>query len=646
MICVNSVCVSPGSVTLKKGNWYYGASATVCLTNADCRCVTWHSNNTSVASVNASSGYIYANEVGTARIYASATDGSGCSDYLTVTVSNTVAVESVTLNRNSVSLEKGSCITLCATICPENATNKAVTWNSSNTSVAMVSGGVVCGIAGGTATIYATANDGSGHCDCCTVTVTENILATSVIISPSTKSMTVNASCYLYETVLPSDASNKSVCWSSSDTNIATVNSSGLVYAISVGSATIYATATDGSGVYGTCNITVTSVAVNSVCVCPKLKTLGTGETATLSATICPYNASNKSVIWTSSNTSVATVGTYTGIVTARSDGSTTITARTVSGSKTDSCTITVDSREKATVKKDRHSFYVKFADGKVWKNIGIDLSNRQENYNQMYPPNMWYENYDDLIEEEQRYFDNIYVEENGVIVNNAYSEKQLGFLYLLDPFGIEYYMRNHACQDMSLGATLFFKDRVYKEIFGVWPRLIKVFPDKTIRYYVYSTSISAETRADYYTDAEILFGEHPIYDLLSLVSFLLDVVPSVSLSLFSIFYPPAGMVLGSIDLVKFLFFSASASGVLSNGANSIMEEYTSNVYTLSDGESAGIKAGKAMGWVNFVLGTFSTILDAAEVFTPSINDITIYNKINEGDYRVGTVNSFSQIRL
>ena len=305
-----------------------------------------------------------------------------------------------------------------------------------------------------------------------------------------------------------------------------------------------------------------------------------------------------------------------------------------------------MDEREKVTVKKDDHSFYVTFADGKVWKNIGIDLSNRQENYNQMYPPNMWYENYEYLIEEEQRYFDNIYVEENGVIVNNSYSEKQIGFLYLLDPLGIEYYMRHNACQDMSLGETLFFKDKVYKEIFGVWPRLIKVFPDKSIQYYVYPSSISADTRADYYTDAEILFGEHPIYDILSLISFLLDVVPSVSLSLFSMFYPPAGVVLGSIELVKFLFFSASASGVLSSGASSVMEEYTSNIYTLSGGESAGVKAGKAMGWVNFVLGTFSTILDAAEVFTPSINDITTYNRINESDYRVNYNVSGSELSM
>ena len=113
-----------------------------------------------------------------------------------------------------------------------------------------------------------------------------------------------------------------------------------------------------------------------------------------------------------------------------------------------------------------------------------------------------------DALNNDINYGYDINIEENGVIVNNSYSEKQIGFLYLLDSFGIEYYMRHSSCQDMSFDATLFFKDRVYKEIFGVWPRLIKVFPDKTIQYYVYPSSISADTRADYYTDAEILFGK------------------------------------------------------------------------------------------------------------------------------------------
>ena len=636
---VNSISVSSIIISLIKTTMLQGESmyleASAYPQNATNRAVRWSSDNNHIATVNPISGLVYAQNPGTTTIRATAQDGSGVVGACNITVDAPVSVEKIELSDISLMLNKGEHHTLTATVLPTGATNKNVNWTSSNTSAATVSGGIVTAVSKGSAIITATATDGSDCYDCCTVVVTENVIVANVSVLPSSKTLTVGDTCYLHETVTPSNATNKTVSWRSSNTSVVTVNpNSGLVTAQGAGSATVYATAQDGSGEYGTSSISVTSVTVTAVSVSPKQKTLSKNETTTLSATVYPCGASN-SVVWTSSNTSVATVGTHTGIVTAKSNGTTTITARSVNGNKTDTCIITVDSREKVTVKKDSHSFYVKFADGKVWKNIGMDLSNRQENYNQMYPPKMRYENYDDLIYEEQRYFDNIYVEESGVIVNNTYSEKQIGFLYLLDPFGIEYYMRNHACRDMSLGAMLFFKDRVYKEIFGVWPRLIKVFPDKTIQYYVYPTSISAETRADYYTDAEILFGEHPIYDLLSLISFLLDVIPSVSLNLFSIFYPPAGVVLGSIDLVKFLFFSASASGVLSSGANSIMEEYTSNVYTLSNGESAGIKAGKAMGWVNFVLGTFSTILDASEVFTPSINDITTYNKVNEGDYRV-----------
>lgn len=62
MICVNSVSVHPKSISLKVGTWSYAAYAEVCPSNADCKEIQWHSDNPSVASVNASSGYICANE--------------------------------------------------------------------------------------------------------------------------------------------------------------------------------------------------------------------------------------------------------------------------------------------------------------------------------------------------------------------------------------------------------------------------------------------------------------------------------------------------------------------------------------------------------------------------------------------------------
>lgn len=653
MNCENSISVFPKSIALKVKDWSFDAFANVYCTDYSCSNVTWHSEDPSIASVNSVTGYICANGVGTTRIYATLTYGTSeqLSDYLTVTVTKRIFVESVALNTNSITIEKCKNTSLLATVLPANATKTDVYWESSNTDVATVTNGTVTGISTGTAIITVKAADDLEKRASCVVTVTDKILVSSINITTGNNvvdnTITAKKAAYLYATISPENATKKSVTWSSSNKNIATINSnSGLLSAQAPGTTIIRATAKDGSGVVGTYQITVLAIPVKSVCVCPKNKTIGLNETAKFYAVISPVEASNQSAIWTSSDTSVATVTTYTGIVTGVSDGTATITATTVDGEKTDSSTVTVDTREKVTVKKDSHSFYVEFADGKIWKNIGIDLSNRKENYNNIDPPDMIYENYNNLIKEEQRYLNNIYSDANMTIINNSYSEKQIAFLYLLDPFGIEYYMKHHACYNMDVGEMLFFKDRVYKEIFGVWPRLIKIFPDKVIKYYVYSPSISADARENYYTDAEILFGEHQIYDLLSVIAFALDVLPSVALNLFSIFYPPANAVLGGIELIKFLFFSASVSGVLSHGTNDIMDEYTKTIYEISGKDNAIAKSRKTMTWAMFVLDSFSTIADASEVFTPSTNDIITYNHINESNYRVNYVVSNSAFSM
>ena len=256
---VYSVNVTPSSVTLQTGNWYYDACAVV---NAGNNCntdVTWYSNNTNIAVVNTSSGYIYAKSAGTTRIYAQSTIDSSKKDYITVTVtSGPICVDSVSLNETSVSLEKCAEIKLIETVCPKNATNKTVSWRSTNTSVATVSGGVVTAKAKGYAYIYAEATDGSGEYARCYVNVTEDILVSSVSISPSSKTMTVGGSAYLYETVCPSEATNKCVTWSSSDESVVTVNpDSGFIMAQGIGTATITATAQDDSNTKGMCNVVV-----------------------------------------------------------------------------------------------------------------------------------------------------------------------------------------------------------------------------------------------------------------------------------------------------------------------------------------------------------------------------------------------------
>lgn len=340
MICVNSVSVSPKSITLKVGNWSYAARAEVCPSNADCKEVTWHSNTPSVASVNASSGYIHANAVGTTRIYATVTDGSECSDYLTVTVSNTVPVSSVTLNRSSLSLEEGQSADLCATVCPDNATNKNVNWTSSNNNVAKVNNGVVTAISKGSARITATAADGSGKSASCTVAVTGDMLVSSICISPDTRTMIAGKSAYFYATVCPENATNRCVTWSSNDPTIATVNSvSGLVYAQKAGSTVIRANACDGSGIVGSCNLTVIDpICIEDITLSRTYLVLYKGNTHRLSATVCPTNATTKTIRWRSSKTSVVTVNAYTGLVTAKAAGRAYVYAEAQDGSGVRSC--------------------------------------------------------------------------------------------------------------------------------------------------------------------------------------------------------------------------------------------------------------------------------------------------------------------
>ena len=340
-----SVSVYPSCTTLKVGEWFYGAAATVYPSNATNKTVTWRSGNTAVATVNASSGYIYAKSQGSANIYATAADGSGKSDYLTVTVTSAaVPVNSVELNRMVMSLNIGMTVSLSATVCPENATDRSLSWSSSNAAVATVSGGCVSALAKGTAIITATANDGSGKSASCTVNVNENIQVSSVTVSPRSKIMAIGESVYLTATYLPTNATNPCIYWVSSDTSVASVNSeSGLVLARGVGTATIYAAAQDGSRQKDSCSITVMeSIPVRTIQICPECATMQRGESLLMNATISPANATDKNVAWHSEFPEIASVDA-TGNVVAHTVGTTTIYATAGDcESKTASCTIHV----------------------------------------------------------------------------------------------------------------------------------------------------------------------------------------------------------------------------------------------------------------------------------------------------------------
>ena len=336
---VTSLTLNKTSLTVNKGATST-LSATAGPSDANNKTVKWTTSDSSVATVS-SAGEVKGVKRGTATITATAADGSGKKATCSVTVKQPVT--SVTLNKTALTLNNGKTATLTATVGPSNANNKTVKWTTSNSAVATVSStGVVKGIKRGTVTITATAADGSGKKAACTVTVTK--LVTSLTLNKTVLPLQPKKTEKLTATVSPSDADNKTVKWTTSNSAVATVNSNGKVTAKGKGTAIIKATAADGSGENATCKVTVVTPkrSVSSVTLNKRSLTMQVGKTQTLSVTVKPTNADIRNVIWTSSNTKVATVDSK-GKVKAIGKGTATITATAADGSgKNAACKVTV----------------------------------------------------------------------------------------------------------------------------------------------------------------------------------------------------------------------------------------------------------------------------------------------------------------
>ena len=241
---------------------------------------------------------------------------------------------------------------LAPIIMPTDATYKAVTWNNSNPKVAHISEfeGVflLYTVAEGSTVITVTTIDGYKTASC-NVTViapqSQKIAVSGITVAPATLQLQPGYSATLTANITPSDATDKSVIWTSNNTTVATVSANGTVTAHSKGSTTINAITVDGNKA-ASCNITVTdsqtgSITVTGISINPTTLQLQPGYSATLTANITPSDATNKSILWASNNTNIVTVSTN-GVVTAKSPGTAFISAIAVESGIMSTCSVNV----------------------------------------------------------------------------------------------------------------------------------------------------------------------------------------------------------------------------------------------------------------------------------------------------------------
>ncbi|MBQ8503843.1 MAG: Ig-like domain-containing protein [Clostridia bacterium] len=336
-ILPTGVTLNKKSVSVYEGNTRQ-LTATISPADASNKKVTWSSSDKSIATVN-SKGVVTAKKPGTVYITCTTVKG-GFTARCKVKVLDFISVQSVKLNKASVTIKDGNTYQLKATITPSDASNKKLTYKSSDTTVAKVSAkGKITAIKPGKAIITCTSKDGSKVLKC-TVTV-KKVVPTKVVLNKKTVNVGYNKTYQLKATVSPANATNKNLKWKSSDPSIVYVNSKGVVQGMKPGKSAVITCTTVSGKKIAQCTVKVNPIKAKSVKLSLTSVTLSKNQTLTLKATVAPSTATNKGVTWKSSNTKVATVNSK-GVVKGIANGKAVITCTTKDGGYTAKCTVEV----------------------------------------------------------------------------------------------------------------------------------------------------------------------------------------------------------------------------------------------------------------------------------------------------------------
>lgn len=320
--------------------------------SATYKTVTWTVSNPSPKKGDPAGNYVSVDANGTVTAhtpipstatsnYATVTATAGSkTDRINVVVKASTKLTGLILNKDNLALDAGNEETLTVTLQPKNATNKKLTWTSSNPKVATVdSEGKVKAIAEGVTKITCESNDGSGKKDECQVTVSAKKVI-GLYMDKSLVALVEGNSATAAASVYPSDATNKAVIWKSDNDTIATVTDKGVITGKKAGVTLVKAYPADGGDVYAACVVAVTArVYVTGITLNLPSFELLLNDTTKLKATIYPSTASQDQVTWSTSNASVCSVDKE-GLLSGLKQGTAVITAK--ADTKATSITVTV----------------------------------------------------------------------------------------------------------------------------------------------------------------------------------------------------------------------------------------------------------------------------------------------------------------
>ncbi len=325
---VESITLNKTAITLEEGD-EENLIATITPEDATDKSVTWKSSNREIAIVD-ENGKVTAIKEGVAIIYASSSNGLTAECEVTVTPAF-VEVTGITLTNSELIMIEGDSTDLITILRPDNATDKTVTWTSSDESIVTVDqNGNVDAIKQGDAVVSATASNGM-KADCHVKVLPRIIAVESITINPTEKDMKVGEEYLLTAALTPEDVTDATITWKSQNKAIATVSENGLVTAVEVGTTSIYASSSNGLTAECIINVLPGYIPVESITLTNTELLMREGYTSDLIAIISPVNATDQSVTWASTNEEIATVD-QNGIVTAILQGNTVVSATTSNG--------------------------------------------------------------------------------------------------------------------------------------------------------------------------------------------------------------------------------------------------------------------------------------------------------------------------